>query len=182
MRFLLTYIIFFITFVSSAKSEEFSALFGLKLQDNVEEHFNLDTINYNKYKNTETVENFYDVDITNIIKKKSPQIETYEITLDNNSQIQGIYGTNLLDTIINCNERVMPSIITIFENKYSLNFEYFENSYTNFNIYSNQTYDYNGNLFRVQCNETIDGQVFLQIAYQSTELLDAVEIFYNQGF
>ncbi len=167
---------------SIAKSEGFSALFGLKLGDNVEQHFNLDIINNSRYKNEETIENFYDVWVTGIIKNKNNQIDDYTITIDHKNIIHAISGYKQLNTVENCLERVVPSIVGIFENKHSLYFEYYENYYTDFNIYSNQTFDNSGNVLRIQCNEMINGEIVLMILYQSMELLDEVDKFYNQGF
>ncbi len=177
-------IIIFIIFglVSLSKAENFEQLFGLKLSDNIEQHFNLAVVNQEKYKNPETIENYFDVDVTNLIKNKSPQIDYYTITFDNNNILHSIYGEKQLDTVENCTERVVPSIIDIFDRKYSLSFEYYESSYTEFNIYSYYSYDENGNPLRIQCNEGTDGLIFLQIVYQTNILLDEVDKFYDSGF
>ena len=182
MRLYILIIICIFSVTGHLRAEEFAELFGMKLLDQVQSHFSLKMIDNEKYKNAETIDNFYDVDITAVIKKKSPQIDFYTITLDNNNRIHSIYGEKQLDTISNCNERVVPSIISIFERKYSLSFDYYEDSYTDFNIYSYSTYDVRDNLFRIQCNEGIDGLIYLQIVYQTLELLDEVNRFYDSGF
>ena len=182
MRIYLYIIIFLLSTVGHVRAEVFTELFGIKLLDQVQNHFSLKMINNDKFKNPETIENFYDVEITNVIKKKSPQIDFYTITLDNNNRIHSIYGEKQLDTISNCNNRVVPSIISIFERKYSLSFDYYEDSYTDFNIYSYSTYDDSDNLLRIQCNEGIDGLIYIQIVYQTLELIDEVNRFYDSGF
>jgi len=182
MKILLAAIIIVFSFTSTSKSAEFSDLFGIKLLVSVENYFNLNLINKTKYKNGETTANFFDVDVTNNINKKSPQIEFYSLTIDNDGIVHGIMGQAEIDTISNCNERIAPSILGIFERKYSLNFDYYESSTTWGSIYSYSLWDNNVNLLRIQCNAGNDGYTFLQIIYQTSELLDAVDKFYDSGF
>ena len=165
-----------------AKAEEFNTLFGMQLSSNVEVYFESRVINNIKYKNPETINNFFDVDVTDLINKKSPQIDFYSITIDNKNIIHSIYGEKELDNIENCIERVVPSIVEIFNRKYSLEFEYYEGSYTDFNIYSFYSYDNVGNPLRIQCNEGIDGYIYIQIVYQTLLLLEEVDKFYDSGF
>ena len=169
-------------FSNLAKAEEFNTLFGMKLLDNIEEYFESSVINNIKYKNPETIDNYFDVDVTDLINKKSPQIDFYTITIDNKNTIHSIYGEKELDNIENCTERVVPSIVEIFNRKYSLEFEYYEGSYTDFNIYSFYSYDNIGNPLRIQCNEGIDGYIYIQIVYQTLLLLEEVDRFYDSGF
>tara|TARA_B100001939_G_scaffold330022_1_gene326764 strand:- start:546 stop:1106 length:561 start_codon:yes stop_codon:yes gene_type:complete len=173
---------FLFFYINTLHAEEFEELFGLKLLSNVEEHFNIRLLMNTKYKNPETIDNYFDADVTDLIKKKSPQIDFYTITFDNNNLIHSVYGEKELDTIENCRERVVPSIIDIFNRKYLMDFEYYEGSYTEFNIYSFYSYDTKGNPLRIQCNEGIDGYIYIQIVYQTMILLDEVDRFYDSGF
>ena len=183
MKILFTFIIVFLISISSPNSAEFSSLFGIKLLINVENYFNIDVIERTKYKNDTTIENFFDVEVTNIITKKSPQINNYVVTIDNDGTIHSISGYKLVDSVSNCLEKTLPSILSIFEKKYSLNFEYEESNSTFANAYQYGTWTKDSNILRLICNQDIEsGSVWFTVNYESLVLIEEINKYYDSGF
>tara|TARA_B110000008_G_scaffold163213_1_gene163573 strand:- start:235 stop:780 length:546 start_codon:yes stop_codon:yes gene_type:complete len=161
--------------------EKINSLFGMMLFDNAEKYVSSNYIDSNKYKNTETIEGFYNLIITDEIKAKSPFITKYAIFLDNDNIIHEIYGSNELMNLEIC-KAVQESLSSQLEEKYQVNFEYLEKPYTTFKIYSNYFYDSEGNYFSVQCRESYDDTAsILQIYKNSYTYGEAVDEFYDSG-
>jgi len=91
MKNILFYSIFIIFFnFFSAFGAEFKSLFGLKLYSDAGKYFKNSFINSNKFKNKETHDGFYDVEITEKIFIKNPFLSTYWIVLDEKNSIKKI--------------------------------------------------------------------------------------------
>ena len=76
-KLLLTLLLPLITLSSVSYGEEIKSLFGITLYDNAEKYVSSNYINSNKVKNTETIEGYFDLNVTDKIKTKSPYAITY---------------------------------------------------------------------------------------------------------
>ena len=172
----------FSLFVSlGSYGEEIKSLFGIALYDNAEEYFSSDYINLNKYKYSETNDDFYYLDITYKIKTKSPYATDYKIIIDNINRIHRVFGYSDFINLDICHA-VRKDILSKVEDKYETNFIFIERNYPKFSIYLNSNIDSAGNEYRIQCrfwNE--DSSSALMVLLDSEVLADSIHNFYNSG-
>jgi hypothetical protein len=162
---------------------ELNTLFGISLLDNAEKHFSSNYIESNKFKNDETIDGYFSLVITDEIKSKSPYANWYQIVIDNENTIHRIYGDSDFTNLDIC-QAVRKDLLSKFEKKYAINFEYFEESYPEFKIYADYQFvgPYQTNSIRIQCRESyIDSSTLLQIMLNSFNLIDAVNDYYDSG-
>jgi len=177
----LTILIFstLISFNSSGK--ELDGLFGITLNDNAEKYVTSNYINSNKLKHNETIDGFFSLIMTDKIKKESPYVSNYWVTLDNANKVHRVTGHESFDNLTIC-QAVRKDLSSRLEEKYNIDFEYFEESYSDFKIYSGYHFNSSGDAFAIQCNESYsDGDVVLQIFIRSKVLSDAVFEYYDSG-
>jgi hypothetical protein len=72
--------------------DEITSIFGITLYDNAEDYFSSTYIDSNRFKNTETIEGYFDLYVSDKIKSKSPYFSTYKITIDDDNKVHSIYG------------------------------------------------------------------------------------------
>jgi len=179
-KLLLTLLLYLIAFSSASYGEELNSLFGITLYENAEKYVSSNYINSNKYKNTETIDGYFDLTITDKIKTKSPYASYYKITIDKDNVVHDIYGREILENLEICQE-ITKSLVSQTEEKYQIKFEYWEKTYPAFKKYA---YYYLASSldFGIQCRESHkDSSVRLQIFINSVTLSDAVDDFYNSG-
>ena len=161
--------------------EKINSLFGMMLFDNAEKYVSSNYIDSNKVKNKETIEGFYNLNITDEIKTKSPYVTKYGIFLDNDNIIHEIYGSNKLMNLEIC-KAVQERLSSELEEKYQVKFEYIEIPYTTFKIYSNYFYDSEDNYFSVQCRENYGATTSIFQIYKNSYIFgEAVKEFYDSG-
>lgn len=158
-------------------------IFGIELLDSATEHLTKKEIR-SKERNPETIGKYYDI-YANHLKNTNPQFEYFFLTVDSQNTVHAISGQKVLKSSLkNCRDKLAPAFVSAFEKKYSKKLEYVEKSYTDFNTYQHQVTDKGSNLFRIQCKEGFEsgGYTALQVFYQTKELLDSINSFYNESF
>lgn len=159
-----------------------NGFFGITLNDNAEDYVSSTFIESNKGKHRETLDGYFYLIITDEIENKSPYATYYEIVIDSNNIIHSIIGTSELLNLDVC-KAVLESVIDSLEERHQIEFDYFEQPYPEFKIYS--YFHYNNNLenyLAVQCNEVYgESKVNLQIYTNTFEIADAIDKFYDSG-
>ena len=156
------------------------SLFDITLNDNAEKYFSSNYINSNKRKNHETLDGFYNLDITDKIKTKNPYFSNYLLTLDMNNNIHSIDGYENYSEINRCLE-FLETLTSSLEERYDIDFEYEETFFPNGVRYEYSSLMNSDSGFVTQCNEE-DKQSHLMIIYLETrELSDARTKFYDSG-
>jgi hypothetical protein len=179
-KLLLTLLLPLITFSSLSYGDELNSLFGITLNDNAEKYVSSNYIDSNKFKNTETIDGFFDLTITDKIKTKSPYASYYKITIDRDNVVHDIYGREILANLEICQE-IAKNLVSQSEEKYQINFKYWEKTYPSFKKYS-YYYSPSSLDFGIQCRESHeDSSVKLQIYLNTATLSLAVNDFYNSG-
>jgi len=174
-------LLFSILISLNSNGEELNSLFGITLNDNTENYFSSNYVDSNKFKNPETIEGYFDLDITDKIKEKSPYVLKYKITIDINNIVHSIYGERHYSNLSIC-QAIKKDLLSKLEEKYLIAFEYWENSFPTFKIYSNFHYTSSGDYLAIQCNEDFeDSSIFLQIYLDTDVLGDATDDFYDSG-
>ena len=175
-------ILLFSIFISSnSYGEEINSLFGITLYDNAEKYFSSNYIDSNKFKNDETIDGYFTLVITDEIKTKSPYASWYQIIIDNDNKVHRIYGDSEFTNLDIC-QAVRKDLISKFEKKYTMNFEYFDESYPDFKIYSHYQFVDLDNSIRIQCRESYhDSSTLLQMMLTTFVLAEAVNEFYDSG-
>ena len=174
-------LLFSILISLNSYGEELDSLFGITLYDNAEKYVSSDYIDSNKFKHDETIDGYFTLVITDEIKTKSPYASWYEIDTDNDNKVHRIYGDSEFINLDIC-KAVQKDLISKFEEKYTMNFEYFEESYPGFKIYSHYQFVDLDNSIRVQCRESYnDSSTLLQILLTTDVLREAVDEFYASG-
>jgi hypothetical protein len=177
----LTILLFSIFISFNSYGEELNSLFGITLNDNAEKYVSSDYIDANKYKDHETLRGYYGLIITDRIKKESPYASRYEITVDDYNKVHSIYGDDFFDNLTIC-QAVQKDLSSRLEEKYNIDFEYLEESYPDFKIYSNNHFNSSGDYLTLQCNEEYSAKsVKLQIMIRTSVLHDAVYEYYYSG-
>ena len=180
-KLLLTLLLPLITFSSLSYGDELNSLFGITLYDNAEKHVSSNYIDSNKYKNLETIEGYFDLTITDKIKTKSPYASSYKVTMDINNIVYGVYGEKEYSNMTNC-QTVLESLLSSLEKRYEIDFEYGENSFPTFKIFSYYYYTSSDDYFAIQCNEDFeDYSIVMQIFIDTEVLGDAIDEFYDSG-
>ena len=180
MKKLLLTLLLPLSIISSASyGEDLNSLFGITLYDNAEKYVSSNYIDSNKFKHDETIDGYFELTITDKIKIKSPFASYYSILIDNDNRVHRIYGDEHFDNLDIC-QAVRKDLLSRLEKKYQIDFEYWENSYPDFKIYSN--YHYNYYKFAIQCREWYsDSSIKFQIYVLSQVLLKAIDEFYDAG-
>lgn len=136
----------------NSNGEELNSLFGITLNDNAENYVSSNYINSNKYKNKETIEGYFDLDISDKITAKSPYASEYKITIDRDNRVHMIYGDDDALNLDLCLE-IHKDLLSLLEEKYQIDFESFEESLPKFRKYLNYHWT-NLGVFGIQCRET----------------------------
>jgi hypothetical protein len=161
--------------------KELNTLFGITLYDNAEKYVSSDYIDSNKFKNDETIDGYFTLVITDEIKTKSPYASWYQIIIDNDNKVHRIYGDSEFTNLDIC-QAVLKDLISKFEKKYTMNFEYFDESFPDFKIYSHWQFADIDNTIRIQCRESYhDSSTLLQMMLTTFVLGEAVNEFYDSG-
>jgi hypothetical protein len=173
-------LLFSILISLNSYGEELKGLFGIDLYDNAEKYISSNYINSNKWKNRETLDGYFDLDITDKIKIKSPYASAYKITIDNDNKIHSIYGDNLVNNLDVCLQ-TQKDLLPALEKKYQIDFKYWEHSYPTFKIYRNYQ-STSSVLLLIQCREDYeDFSILRQISLSTMLLMNEKNDFYNAG-
>ena len=179
-KLLLTFLLPLIALSSVSYGEEINSLFGITLNDNAENYVASSYIDSNKVKNRETIEDYFDLNITDKITTKSPYASDYKITIDKDNIVHMIYGDDDVVNLDICLE-IHKDLLSALEEKYQIDFGYFEESYPSFRKYLNYHWTSSG-VFGIQCRETYeDSSSSRQIFFMTTVLRDAHDDFYDSG-
>ena len=180
-KLLLTLFLHLIALSSVSYGEEINSLFGITLNDNAENYVSSNYIDSNKLKNTETIKGYFDLNVTNIIKVNSPYASNYWVTLDNNNIVHSIYGDKEYANLSIC-QAVKETLLSTLEEKYNIDFEYWEPSFPEFKVYSNYHHTRSGDYLAIQChNNYEESSVFIQIYIDSLRLFTKKREFYDSG-
>lgn len=176
------FILLFSILVSyNSHGDEIISIFGLTLYDNAEDFYSSSYINSNRYKNDETIEGYFDLNISDKIKSKSPYFSTYYITINDDNYVNSIYGHYKYTNLDIC-LAVNKSLLTELEEKYRFESEYFEEPYPTFKLNGNFHWTPSDNYFSLQCKENYsDGSVLSQIILHSRDFAYALNKFYDSG-
>jgi len=175
-------LLFSLFFLSSVSyGGEINSLFGIDLYDNAEKHVSSNYINSNKYKNTETIEGYFDLNMTDKIKTKSPYAIYYRITMDKDNIVHMIYGGDNVVNLDICLE-IQKDLLSGFEEKYQIEFDVFNKSYAKWKKYSSIHWTNSGSVLSVQCRKDYEKSSALRQIYLKSELLSqANRDFYDSG-
>ena len=161
--------------------EKLNSLFGITLYDNAEKHISSNYIDSNKIKNRETIDGYFELLITDEIKTKSPYASYYLIVIDNDNKVHQVYGARIVDNLDIC-QAIRKDLLSSLEEKYQIDFDYWENTYPTFKIYSNFYNTSSYNKYAIQCNEDYsDSSIYFQIYINSSNLRKAIAEFYDAG-
>ena len=171
-----------LSIISSASyGEEINSLFGITLYDNAEKYFSSNYIDSNKTEHVETLGGYFDLDISDKIAEKNPYFSTYWIAIDINNIVHDIYGEKEYLNLTNC-QAVLELLSSSLEEKYEIDFEYWEESFPNFKTYSYYHYNSSDDYFAIQCKEDFEYySAFMQIYIDSKILVEAIDDFYEFG-
>ena len=160
-------------------SQDEVSLFGMKLMDNARDHITYNELE-SKIVNTETAELFYDVWLES---KKNANFSYIYITIDSNNIIHGIAGIEEIDAALyECKEKILPKFVSRFEQKYFTSTQASETVHTSFINHIEQVDLFEGSAFRFQCQEHFSGNHVFWTIFQSYELRESVERYYDEGF
>jgi len=174
-------LLFSILISFNSHGDEITSIFGITLYDNAEDYFSSTYIDSNRFKNNETIEGYFDLDVSDKIKSKSPYFSTYKITIDDDNKVHSIYGHYEYTNLDIC-QAVHKSLMPELEEKYQFESEYDEASYPTFKIIGNYYWTASNNYLALQCKENYsDNSVISQIMLDSLDFSDAVYIFYDSG-
>ena len=175
-------ILLFSIFISSnSYGEEINSLFGITLYDNAEKYFSSNYIDSNKIKNTETLNGYFDLWITDKIKNKSPYASKYGIAMDINNVVHSIRGEHEFANLSICQD-VLKTLSSSLEERYEIGFEYWEPTMPTFKVYSYYHYSSLDDYFAIQCHEDYENpSIVSQIYLDSKVLVEANNEFYNSG-
>ena len=159
---------------------ELNTLFGITLYDNAEEYVSSSYINSDKSKNTETLDGYFDVWVTDKIKVKSPYFSNYWMTIDINNIIHSIVGDEEYANLNRCQE-FLENLSSSLEEKYESDFEYDEIPVPNGKTYRHNFFNSSDDYFAIQCNEEDDVTTAMLIYLESEDLFEARNEFYEAG-
>ena len=165
----------------NSHGEELKSLFGITLYDNAEKYVSSNYIDSNKIDRVETLGGFFALDLTDKIIIKSPYANYYDITIDENNIVHDIYGSSELIDLDKCQD-VREKLTSDLESKNQIEFEYFEEPYLEFRIFSNYYYSAEDNYLSIQCKEIYgESNALLQIYIASPVLGEAIDDYYESG-
>ena len=174
------FIIFFNSFSSHAL--EFKSLFGLKLYVDAGKYFTNSFIKSNKFKNKETRDGFYDVEITDQIVKKNPFLSNYWIVLDDKNSIKQISAEERMPDLKKC-INFKNYLIKVFTDKYTFFFIKKEYSHKDFYTHTHLTQVDDNKSLSVKCVNTFSSdKINLIISFESKIYRNRKKEFYESGF
>ena len=181
-KLLLTFLLPLIALSSVSHGEELNSLFGISLYDNAEKYVSSSYINSDKSKNTETLSGYFDISITDKIKNKSPYASEYWISIDINNVVHSIRGEQEFANLRICQD-VLETLSSSLEERYEIDFEYWEPTMPTFKVYSYYHYSSLDDYFAIQCNEDDVNLGFngMIIYIESEDFLTARHEFYESG-
>jgi len=160
-------------------SQDEVSLFGMRLMDNALDHITLDDLN-SKFELSESAELFYRVPVKS--KKNAYFSEIYIVT-DSKNIIHSIVGYEELDaSIYECKENLLKRFVGSFEQKYLASMQANEWANTSFINHIEQVDLFEGSSFRFQCQEHFSGNHVFWTVFQSYELAESINKFYDKGF
>ena len=161
--------------------EELKGLFGINLYDNAEKYVSSNYIDSNKLKNEETIEGYFNLNITDKIKTKSPFLSDYWITIDNDNRIHQIYGADDVVNLDICLE-IQKDLLSGLEERYKIEFDDYERSYVTFRKYAKQHWTDSGSVLSVQCKKSYEKSFAVRQIYLKSRLLSQANTdFYDSG-
>ena len=173
-------LLFSILISFNSYGKELNILFGITLYDNAEKYISSNFINSTKSKNTETLDGYFDVYVTDEIKVKSPYFSEYWITTDINNIIHSIGGWERYAKLDRC-LAVLEVLSSLLEEKYETDFEYWDPSFPTGKKYEHFFYTSSDDLFGIQCNEDDNYPISMIISLRSKDYIVAVDEFYDSG-
>jgi hypothetical protein len=180
-KLLLTFLLPLIALSSVSHGEELNSLFGISLYDNAEKYVSSSYIDSNKIKNSETLSGYFDISITDKIKNKSPYASEYWISIDINNVVHSIRGEQEFANLRICQD-VLETLSSSLEERYEIDFEYWEPTMPTFKVYSYYHYSSLDDYFAIQCNEDYENpSIVSQIYLDSKVLVEANNKFYESG-
>ena len=182
MKKLLLTLLLPLSIISSASyGEELNSLFGITLYENAEKYVSSNYINSNKVKNTETIKDYFDLNFIDKIKEKSSYVSDYWIVIDNNNSIHQIYGQREYTNLSTC-QSILETLSSSLEERYEIDFEYWNPTFPDFEVFSYYHHTSSKNYFAIQCNkEHYKSSVLLQIYIDSRRLFNKKKEFYDSG-
>ena len=174
-------LLFSILISFNSYGQELNSLFGVNLYENAEKYVSSNYINSNTFKNQETIGGYFDLIMTDKIKTKSPYASYYEFIIDKDNIVHRIYGSMAFVNLDIC-QAVQKQLTSKFEEKYQVEFEYFDKTYPQFKIYRNYFNSDSGSNVSIQCREwNSTKEVKMQIMNSSREVLKKINEFYDAG-
>jgi hypothetical protein len=165
----------------NSNATELDSLFGISLYGNAEKYVSSKHINTNKTKNRETIDGYFDLNITDNIKEKNPYFLDYWIIIDSNNIVHKIIGFNELTNLDIC-QAVKESLSSALEKKYQIEFLNWEDSYPLFKIYTNYHFTNQKDYLAIQCNKVYENTTAILQMYLNSSLFgDELENFYDSG-
>ena len=183
MKKILFYFICLIFFNSfSTYGSEFKNLFGLKLYVDAGKYFKNSFIKSNKFKNKETHDGFYDIEITDKIVKKNPFLSSYWIVLDEKNSIKQISAEESMPDLNKC-INFKNYLIRVFTEKYTFFFIKKEYSHKDFYTHTHLTEVDDNKSLSVTCVDTFSSEkINLIISFESKIYRNRKKEFYESGF
>lgn len=181
-KLLLTFLLPLSIISSLSYGGEVDSLFGITLNDNAEKYVSSNYIDSNKVKDNETIEDYFDLNITDKVKTKSPYASSYWVVIDSDNRIHQIKGTD--DDVVNleiCLE-IQKDLISSFEEKYQIDFDYQEQPYPTFKKYAHFYWTDSENALSIGCYKVYEEtSAIRQIYLRSGLLSQAITDFYDSG-
>ncbi len=165
---------------SELRSEEF---FGYETYEPITNYFPR-TILREKYDHTETLGEFYTVDITNFLKRnqKSPYFDTYEISIDNSNYIHEIILRREYKTMETC-QTISNILVKKFTKKYNIPFFNADATYPEFKAQRREAKTIDDHRISLNCNYYFANDSVQMWSFIATPEVDkAITQFYEKGF
>ena len=160
-------------------SQDEVSLFGMRLMDNALDHITLDELN-SKFEYGESDELFYRVLVTS---KKNANFRRIFLVTDSKNIIHSISGYESIDaSIYECKEKLLKRFVDRFEQKYFTSMQAYEWAGTSFINHVEQADLLEGSTFRFQCQEHFSGENVFSTIFQTYELQESINRFYDEGF
>jgi hypothetical protein len=175
----------FLSMSLSVYAVELQGLFGIELNNNINNYVSKDYLRENKSKHTESKSGFFDVRMGDEIPNKNPYFDTYVMVVDSNNKVHEIYAYKSTVSLEVCLSQI-ESLKDRFIKKYQSSFEYVEQSFSDeisdYKTYVNYFHTDNGDYLALQCHLShSDNSVFSQVILRTRKLGEAVIDFYESG-
>ena len=162
------------------RSEEF---FGYETYEPFTKYFSSKILS-KKYEHTETLQEFYTVDITDDLlrREKSPFFDDYRISIDNLNIIHSIVLRRQYKNMDIC-QAISNTLVKKLTKKYNMTFSNADSTYPNFQRQSRVAKTIDQHLIGINCNYYFDSNTVEMWSFILTpEINKAVSEFYNKGF